>query len=126
MKMRRRLQNFLPVVLLALMVQVLAPIAATWAAAAFDPLQAAPICHSGGAGSGDGGVPGNYGPGSQDSACDLCCLVQAGGALDAPKSMAVATPYRVAASVVWRDQAAEPAPTLVGSNAQARAPPLSM
>jgi hypothetical protein len=124
--MRRRLQNFLPVVLLALMVQALAPIAATWAAAASDPLQAAPICHSGAAGSGDAGVPDNNGPGSQHSACDLCCLVQAGGALDAPKGMAVAMPYRVAASVVWQERAAEPAPTSVGSNTQARAPPLSM
>jgi len=124
--MRRRLQKFVPVVLLALVVQVLAPIAATWAAASSDPLQTVPICHSGAAGPGDGGVPDNNGPGSQHSACDLCCLVQAGGALDAPKGLAVATPYRVAASVVWQERAVEPAPTLVGSNAQARAPPLSM
>ena len=124
--MRRRLQKFVPVVLLALVVQVLAPIAATWATASPDPLQAAPICHSGAAGSGEGGVPDNNGPGSQHSACGICCLVQAGGALDAPKGIAVATPYRLAASVVWRERAAEPAPSLVGSNAQARAPPVSM
>jgi len=124
--MRRRLQKFLPVVMLALMVQVLAPIAAAWAALASDPLQAVPICHSGATGSADGGVPDNNGPGSQHSACDLCYLVQAGGALEAPKGMAVATPYRVAASVVWRHQASEPARSFVGSNTQARAPPLSM
>ena len=123
--MRRCLQKFLPVVLLALVVQVLAPIAATWAAASSDPLQAVPICHSGAAGSADGGVPNNDGPGSPQSACAICCLVQAGGALDAPKVLAVTSPYRPAVSVVWRDQAAEPTPTLVGSNARARAPPLS-
>ena len=44
--MRRRLRNFLPIVLIALMVQILAPIAACWAAsiAASDPLHAAIIC----------------------------------------------------------------------------------
>ena len=47
--MRQRLQKFLPIVLIALMVQVLAPIGATWAAAmaADDPVGAAQICHSG-------------------------------------------------------------------------------
>ena len=45
--MRRRLQKFLPIVLIALVVQILAPIAACWATgmAASDPLQAAFICH---------------------------------------------------------------------------------
>lgn len=124
--MRRRLQKFLPVVLLALVVQVLAPIGATWAAALYasDPLQAASICHAGAAGLGDG-VPDN-GPGSQHAACGVCCLVQTGAALDAPEVATVATPYRMAASLVWRDQATEPARSFVGSNAQARAPPLSM
>jgi hypothetical protein len=125
--MRRRLQKFLPVVLLALVVQVLAPIAATWAASldASDPLQAAPICHGGGAGSPHDGIPGNA-PDSTHAACDICCLVKVGAALDAPKVIAVTTPYRSAVSVVWQERAAEPARTLVGSNAQARAPPLSM
>jgi Protein of unknown function (DUF2946) len=124
--MRRRLQKFLPVVLLALLVQVLAPIAATWASATSDPLQAVPICHSGSTGSGGAGVPDNNVPGSQHAACDLCCLVQAGGALDAPKVIAVTTPYRPAVSVVWQERTAEPTRSLVGSNTQARAPPLSM
>ena len=46
--MRRQFQKFLPIVLIALAVQILAPIAASWAAAiaSFDPLQAAEICHS--------------------------------------------------------------------------------
>ena len=45
--MRRRLRKFLPVVLIALTVQILAPIGACWAAsiAASNPLHAAAICH---------------------------------------------------------------------------------
>lgn len=123
--MRRRLQKFLPVVLLALLVQVLAPIGAALAAAldAADPLLAAQICHSDGAGSGQGP---DEGPGSYHAACDICCLVNAGAALDAPKVIVVATPYQPAVLVVWRGRAAEPARSFVGSNAQARAPPLSM
>jgi hypothetical protein len=44
--MRRRLRKFLPIVLLALTVQILAPIAACWAPsiAGSDPLHAAIIC----------------------------------------------------------------------------------
>ena len=107
--MRRRLQNFLPIALLALLVQVLAPIGANWAAAldASDPLQAAPICHSAAAGSPQDGNPGN-GPGSQHAACDICCLVQVGGALDAPRMAAVTSPYRAAVPVDkrwWSDSA---------------------
>ena len=43
----RRLKNFLPIVLIALVVQIFAPIGACWAAsiAASDPLAAAVICH---------------------------------------------------------------------------------
>jgi hypothetical protein len=43
----RRLKNFLPIVLIALAVQIFAPIGACWAAtiAASDPLAGAVICH---------------------------------------------------------------------------------
>jgi len=46
----RRLKNFLPIVLIALAVQIFAPIGACWAAtiAASDPLAGAVICHGGG------------------------------------------------------------------------------
>ena len=48
--MRRRLKNFLPIVLIALAVQIFAPIGACWAAsiAASDPLHGAAICHGNG------------------------------------------------------------------------------
>ena len=47
----RRLKNFLPIVLIALAVQIFAPIGACWAAsiAASDPLAGAVICHGDGA-----------------------------------------------------------------------------
>jgi len=53
--MRRRLKNFLPIVLIALAVQIFAPIGACWAAsiAASDPLSRAVICH-GNAAAGSG------------------------------------------------------------------------
>jgi hypothetical protein len=122
--MRRRLQKFLPIVLVALAVQLLAPIGATFAAAiaASDPLNAAPICH------------GSQAPASQDEpggrahdgVCAVCCAAQAGASLDTPKATVVAVPHRVAISVTWNDQASDSLPARAGSHAQARAPPLSM
>ncbi|WP_024506899.1 DUF2946 domain-containing protein [Bradyrhizobium sp. ARR65] len=120
--MRRRLQKFLPVVLVALAVQILAPIAACWAAAlaASDPLPLAEICH---------GIPGDEsGQGDQgghpahDGACAICCALQASGSADAPRMFAVWTPYRQATVIVWREAAGFSA-LRTGSNAQARAPP---
>ncbi|WP_407174712.1 DUF2946 domain-containing protein [Bradyrhizobium sp. STM 3562] len=120
--MRRRLQKFLPVVLIALAVQVLAPIAACWAAAlaASDPLPLAEICHSIGDASGQddqGGHP------AHDGACAMCCLLQASGSVDAPRMFTVWTPYRQPTVVVWREPTSGFSALRTGSNAQARAPP---
>jgi hypothetical protein len=125
--MRRRLQKYLPIVLIALMVQILAPIAASWAAAmvAADPLGATEICHSlpaSNSARGDQGADRH----AHDGACPICCVVQAASALDTPQAVVVAMPYRAAARVIWRDQASELARSPVGSNTQARAPPLSV
>jgi hypothetical protein len=120
--MRRRFQKFLPIILIALVVQILAPIGATFAAAiaASDPLSAAPICHGG-----EGGLPshGDRNGRAHDGVCSVCCAAQAGGSLDTPKAETVAVPYRVAARVIWRDEAPDLSPTRAGSHAQARAPP---
>jgi hypothetical protein len=124
--MRRRLEKFLPIVLIALMVQILAPIGACWAAAiaASDPLPAAEICHTD---LGQG--PGNSDQGRQhrahDGACSVCCAAQASAGLNAPQAGMVAAPYRAIALVVWRDHAPGLFGTRMGSNAQARAPPPS-
>ncbi len=119
--MRRRLQKFLPIVLLALAVQILAPIAACWAAAiaASDPLQSAGICHDS-AGSGQSDQSGA--PGAHDGACSICCATHAGAAIDAPKTAAIVL-GRAPQRVVWQNAALHLSPSRTGSNAQARAPP---
>ena len=126
--MRRRLREFLPIVMLALAVQILAPIAACWAAgiAASDPLAAlgaAAICHdaSGGAGN-PTDQPDQTGHHAHDGACALCCLVHAGAALDAPDTI-VAIPYRHPLRVVWQDVTRQLRDSRSSGHSQARAPP---
>jgi Protein of unknown function (DUF2946) len=121
--MRRRLRKFLPIVLMALAVQILAPIAACWAAviAVSDPLHAAVICHD------DAAQPGNPadqtgGHRAHDGACSLCCAVHAGASLDVPQT-AAAIPSRQSLRVVWREVAPELLGSRAGSHAKARAPP---
>jgi hypothetical protein len=122
--MRARLQKYFPIFLIALLVQVLAPIGASWAAAAAasDPLSAAAICR------GIGGAPDQPTEGSQHSehnGCSICCLASASGSTDTPAPVAFAAPYREVARVVWQDQTLDLSALRVGSNAQARAPPFS-
>jgi hypothetical protein len=123
--MRRRLRKFLPIVLIALTVQILAPIAACWAAsvAASDPLHAAVICHDGASTPGQTSPADQTGqPGAHDGCCSACSVAHAGAPVDPPQT-AVATPYRDSAPVVWLDLALEPFGSRTGSQAQARAPP---
>ena len=119
--MRRRFQKYLPIVLIALMVQIFAPIGACWAAAvaASDPLATAEICHDSGTAAGQTGDQ----SGEHGSTCAICCLVSAGASLDTPTLAAVSHPYRATARIIWHEQAADVAAFRAGSNAQARAPP---
>ena len=122
--MRRRLQKFLPIFLIALTVQILAPIAAslTAAIAAADPLGASEFCLSNPdqrPGSGDQGADHRV----HDGLCSIWCSAQACASLDTPNDPAIAIPHRQTASVIWRDGAPEFAAARTGSNAQARAPP---
>ncbi len=125
--MRRRLRKFLPIVLLALAVQILAPIAASWAAgiAASDPLHAAIICHDAAAAT---QAPVNNQddqtgqPPAHDDCCSICSLAHTVAPLDTPQT-AIAIPYRDPARVVWRDRDTDLAGSRTGSHAQARAPP---
>lgn len=121
--MRRRLRKFLPIVMMALMVQIFAPIGACWAAsiAASDPLHAAPIC-SGGAASGVGHSDQTGGQRAHDGACSQCCAAQAASSLDTSQN-AVATPRRQSVPVVWFDSAPDLFSSRTGAHAQARAPP---
>jgi hypothetical protein len=119
--------RFLPIVWIALAVQILAPIAATWAVAmaAADPLQSAEICHTvSGASSGQsdqrGGQP------AHDGACAICCVVQASASIDAPQQTAFTVPHVQAMHVDWIIAAVDLSPFRASSNTQARAPPLPM
>ncbi|RXG90493.1 DUF2946 domain-containing protein [Bradyrhizobium zhanjiangense] len=122
-RMHARLQKFLPVVLLALAMQVLAPIAACLAAGqvGVDPLSAGVICHSGGEQGGLNDQTG--GPSAHAGACALCCLAQAGASLDSPPQPAFAIPSRHVESVVWHAADVSAVFTHKGSSTQARAPP---
>ena len=122
--MRRRYQRFLPIVLIALMVQVFAPVAACWAAAiaASDPLGAAAICHDT---SGAVGQPGDQNGQHREpgGTCSICCLASASASVDTPTPVALSNPYRDSARVIWQEQARDFSGTRIGSNAKARAPP---
>jgi hypothetical protein len=122
--MRRRLQKFLPIVLIALVVQILAPIAACWAAsiAASDPLGSAFICHDNSAAAPAQGDQGGDHR-AHNGACSICCIAQASAAIDTPQQAVIVAPGRLPERVVWRDQAVEQPGARAGSNAQARAPP---
>lgn len=121
--MRQRLQAYVPILLIALTVQILAPIGASWAAAiaASDPLRSVEICHAAPAGF-PSQQDDSTGQGVHD-ACTLCCVGQATAALDTPQPMLLDPPYRLAAIVVWHRPALVLAVLRAGSNTQARAPP---
>jgi hypothetical protein len=121
--MRRRLRKFLPIVLIALAVQIFAPIAACWAAsiAASDPLHAAMICHDGAASApGQADQPGQGG--AHDGCCSICSVAQTAAPLGTPQ-VAVAAPRRDSARVVWLKLTPDRFASRAGSHAQARAPP---
>jgi hypothetical protein len=121
--MRRRLERLLPIVLLALVMQILAPIAASWAATITiaDPLQAASICHAGGGNGSDGRDRQNP---AHDGLC-AACLLHAGAALDAPRTQAIAARPDQILIVRWPKTSAALASARIDENHQARGPPLS-
>ena len=121
--MRRRLRQFLPIVLIALMVQILAPVGACWAAsaAASDPFHAASICHDDGA-SASGQTDQTGQPGAHDGCCSVCTVIHTGARIDTPQATAT-KPCRHPERVVWLDRAPDPPGCRTGSHAQARAPP---
>ena len=121
--MRRRLRKFLPIVLIAMTMQIFAPIAACWAAsiAASDPLHVAAICHDNAA-SASGQTDHGGQPRAHDGCCSICSLAHAGVPL-ATAPLAVVTPYGQSVAVVWLDRAPDLVGSRTGSQAQARAPP---
>jgi hypothetical protein len=118
----RRLKKFLPIVLVALVVQIFAPIGACWAAsiAASDPLAGAVICH--GNGTPGAGQTDQTGHRAHDGCCSVCSVLQTGAPVDVPQIAAIAVD-RVAERVAWLDFAFRLTNARAGSHAQARAPP---
>ena len=123
--MRRRLKNFLPIVLIALLVQVFAPIAACWAASivASDPLSAAVICHGMGETENSQNDPSGA-QGAQNGCCGLCGVLHTGAPVDPPRSAGIFAFDRRATTVVWHAFALDLATSRSGSPEQARAPPV--
>jgi Protein of unknown function (DUF2946) len=121
--MRRRLRKFLPIFLIALVVQMFAPIGATWAAsiAVADPLHAVPIC-SDDAASTAVQTDQNGQHRAHEGCCSVCSVLHAGVSVDTPQPT-FTTPYRQSQRVVWRDSAPDLLGSRTGSHAQARAPP---
>lgn len=121
--MRRHLHRFLPVILTALMVQVLAPVAACWTTfvAASDPLSAVEICHSGPISS---PADSDQGGGAvHDGACLICCVLHASASVEPPPAAILVIPYREAGRLVWGHHVLRFFCARTGSNSQARAPP---
>jgi Protein of unknown function (DUF2946) len=123
--MRRRLEAFIPIVLLSILVQLIAPIAAfrVVANAVSDPLYMASIC-SGMASSQD--APQTAPARTQHHSGDCCavCAAGHGGSLAVdPPPLAFVTLQRQYQLVSWLEAEDPPALLRVGSNTQARAPP---
>ncbi|MGJ5178940.1 DUF2946 family protein [Bradyrhizobium oligotrophicum] len=122
--MRQRLQAFFPIMLIALWVQILAPVDGAWAAAiaASDPLRGAQICH--GQRESQPTFPGNDEsqgkPGRH--VCDLCCAAQP-AALDGPDPSVSAAVRRESCDVVWFANSPGARLARACSHPQARAPP---
>ncbi|WP_454620778.1 DUF2946 family protein [Bradyrhizobium cenepequi] len=110
--------------MIALAVQILAPIATCWAAAVAisDPVGFAEICHNdptAPAGSADR----DTGQRAHGIACLICCAAQANASFDTPQAIAFARPYRLSVRMVWHARRHIHVASRAGSNAQARAPP---
>jgi hypothetical protein len=121
--MQRRLRNFFPIVLMALAIQVLAPVAACWAVSivASDPLHVAVICHDTAASTSNTTDPTDQ-PRAHDGCCSVCSVAQTGAGVDTPQ-VAVATPRFQSSGVVWLAFEPDRLTSRNGSLAQARGPP---
>ena len=123
--MRRRLEAFIPIVLLAVLVQLIAPIAAfrVVASAISDPLYMATICSEMSSSSQDAQSAPAKTPHDHADCCAFCGAGHGGSVAVDPPPLIFVSLQRQYQRVSWLE-AAQPMPTVwVGSNAQARAPP---
>jgi Protein of unknown function (DUF2946) len=129
MSVRSRLEIFIPIVLLAVLVQLLAPIAAfrVVAYATSDPLYLASICSdmtsvSDTQTASAKTIPAKP-PHSHADCCAFCGAGHGGAAALNPPPLIFVQLQRQYQRVSWLE-AADPMPTVrIGSNTQARAPP---
>jgi hypothetical protein len=122
--MGRRMRKFLPIVLIAVMVQILAPIGACWAAgmAASDPVSAAVICHDH-ANSASGQSDHEGQTVVHDGCCSVCSVAHTGAPTVTPEASVLA-PLPGLVSLVWFADVSSLLRSRTGSQTQARAPPL--
>lgn len=121
--MRRRLAIFIPIVLLTVLVQLIAPIGAFRAVAnaVSDPLYMASICSGSDSESGHATLPG--GSAAHSGCCSVCGGGLGGAAVIDPPPLGFVTLQRQYQRLVWLD-AWDALPIVrLGSNTQARAPP---
>jgi hypothetical protein len=122
--MRRRLQRFFPVFLIALAIQMAAQIGAGWAAAlaVSDPFASIPICHSSPA-----TVPSSPDQGNdsgRDASCAACCVLNAGWSIDTPRPVMLVAPlHREVETVLRGYERSGLLAAPVDSNCLARGPP---
>jgi hypothetical protein len=122
--MRRRLETLIPIVLLSIMVQLIAPIGAFRAVAyaVSDPLYMATIC-SGMVSSQDALQKDKANPQQGANCCVFCGVGHGGGvAVDPPPSVFVVL-QRQYQRITWLEATDQMPPARAGSHAQARAPP---
>jgi hypothetical protein len=122
--MRRRLEVFIPIVLLSIMVQLLAPIGAfrVVAHAVSDPLYLATIC-SGMASAQDASQTTTIKPQHGANCCGFCGVSHGGAVAVDPPALIFVVLQRQYQLVAWLDSA-DPVPAVrAGSHPQARAPP---
>ena len=122
--MRRRLELFIPIVLLAVVVQLFAPIAAFRAVAyaANDPLSMAATCSEMSPSADTQTTPANTQHHHGDC-CTFCAAGHGGSLAVSPPPAIFVSLQRQYQRVSWLE-AADAMPTIrVGSNTQARAPP---
>src|SRR6266851_5653333 len=125
--MRRRLEIFVPIVLLAVLVQLIAPIAAfrIVAYAATDPLYMASICTEM-ASSADAQTAPAKTQHDHGDCCVFCAAGHGGTIAIEPPPLIFVSLQRHYQLISWLEAADPISAGRVGSNAQARAPPQLM
>ena len=122
--MRRRLEVFIPIVMLSIMVQLLAPIGAFRAVAhaVSDPLYMATIC-SGMASAQDASQTTAVTPPHGANCCGFCNVSHGGAVAVDPPPLIFVVLQRQYRLIAWLEPADPLPPARAGSHAQARAPP---